>query len=107
MKRRPRPSAATRGRVLANGRLYDRTKEVDVTRRVLAALAQVLPDDGCNHLTRLDFHHGWGDTLNVRLHTTMPPSEIGRELGAKLREAVDNALIGQRHTVDIVWDALG
>ena len=78
-----------------------------MTRRVLAAVAQVLPDDGQNHLTRLDIHHGWGDTLNVRLHTTMPQSAIGREFGVKLREAVDGALIDQRHTVEIVWDALG
>ena len=77
-----------------------------MTRRVLAAVAEVLPDDGCNHLARLDIRHGWGNTLNVRLYTTMHQSEFGREFGTKLREAVADALEDERHTVEIVWDSL-
>ena len=77
-----------------------------MTRRVLAAVAEVLPDDGCNHLARLDIRQGWGNTLNVRLYTTMHQSEGGREFGTKLREAVAHALEDERHTVEIVWDAL-
>jgi hypothetical protein len=37
----------------------------------------------------------------------MHQSEFGREFGTKLREAVADALEDERHTVEIVWDAVG
>lgn len=80
---------------------------VEVTKRVLAAVAQVLPDDGQNHLPKLEIWQGWGHILSIRLYTTMSQSTAGREFAAKLREAIAEALGNQRHTVEIVWDAQG
>jgi hypothetical protein len=78
-----------------------------MTKRVLAAIAEVLPDDGHNYLTKLEIRHGWGDILNVQLHTTMPRSETGRQFGDQLRDAIGNALGDERHHVEIVWGAGG
>jgi hypothetical protein len=54
-----------------------------VTKRVLSAIAQVVPDDGQTHLTRIDIRPGWGNILNVRLHTPMARSAAGQEFGAR------------------------
>jgi hypothetical protein len=75
-----------------------------MTKRVLSAIVQALPDDGHNYLTKVDIRRGWGDVLNVQLHTTMPPT-AGRELGEKLRDAINEALRDERHFVEIVWGA--
>jgi tryptophan synthase beta subunit len=76
-----------------------------MTKRVLTAIAEVLPDDGHAYLAKVDIRRGWGNVLNVRLHTTMRPTEAGRELGERLRDAVDQALEDERHLVEIVWSA--
>ena len=76
-----------------------------MTKRVLSAIAQVLPDDGHNYLTKVDIRRGWGNVLNVQLHTTMPRTEGGREFGQKLRNAIGEALGEERHFVEIVWGA--
>ena len=76
-----------------------------MTKRVLSAIAEVLPDDGHNYLTKVDIRRGWGDVLNVQLHATMPRTEDERELGEKLRAAIDEALRDERHLVEIVWGA--
>jgi hypothetical protein len=76
-----------------------------MTKRILSAIAEVLPDDGHHYLTEVDIRPGWGDVLNVHLHTTMPHTEAGREFGKKLRDAIAEALEGERHFVEIVWGA--
>jgi hypothetical protein len=76
-----------------------------MTKRVLSAIAQVLPDDGHNYFTKVDIHPGWGNILHVRLHMTMPISEARRKLGDQLRHAIGEALGDERHSVDIVWGA--
>ena len=76
-----------------------------MTKRILSAIAQVLPDDGHTYLTEVEIRRGWGDVLNVQLHTTMPRTEAGREFGNKLRGAIDEALEGERHFVEIVGGA--
>ena len=78
-----------------------------MTKSVLSAIAQVLPDDGHDYLTKLDIRRGWGNVLYVRLHTTVPPSEAGREFGGRLRDAIREALGEERHSVEIVWGAIG
>ena len=78
---------------------------VGVTKSVFAALAGVMPDDDHNYLTRAEIRHGWGNILNIRLHTTIPRSAEGREFGDRLRGAIDDALGDQRHSVEIVWEA--
>jgi hypothetical protein len=82
-----------------------------MTKRVFSAITQVLPDDddgdgdgdGDAYLTRVDIRRGWGNVLNVRLHTTTPHTEAGREFGEKLRGAIEHALGDERHLVEIVW----
>jgi RNA binding exosome subunit len=76
-----------------------------MTKRVLSAIAQALPDDGHNFLTKLVIRRGWGNVLNIQLHTTMPQSEVGREFGEQLRDAIDEVLRDERHLVEIVWGA--
>jgi hypothetical protein len=76
-----------------------------MTKRVFSAIAQVLPDDGCHYLTKVAIRRGWGDVLNVQLHTTMPRTETGRALGERIRDAIDEALRDERHFVEIVWEA--
>lgn len=78
-----------------------------MTKRVLTAIAKVLPDDDQNYLTKLEIRRGWGNIFNVQLHTTMPQSEAGREFGDELRLAIGEALGDERHHVEIVWGASG
>jgi hypothetical protein len=82
-----------------------REHSAPMTKRILSAIAEVLPDDGHHYLTEVDIRPGWGDVLNVHLHTTMPHTEAGREFGKKLRDAIAEALEGERHFVEIVWGA--
>jgi hypothetical protein len=83
----------------------DSTGSVGTTKRVLSAIAQVLPDDGHNYLTNLDIRRGWGTVLNVQLHTPLPRSEAGRAFGNLLRDAIDEVLGDERHHIEIVWGA--
>lgn len=75
------------------------------TKRLLIALAHALPDEGSSHLTGFNLHTGWGDILNVRLHTAMQRTSVGMEFGTELRQAVSEVLGQQRHAVEIVWDS--
>lgn len=78
----------------------------EMTRRVLHAVADTLPDGGVCPVTRLEFHHGWGDIVLVRIHALLSwPGH--QELGDHLKEAVEAACGSQRHRVEIVWDATG
>jgi hypothetical protein len=78
-----------------------------MTKRLFSAIAQALPDDGRDYLTKLVIRRGWGNVLNVQLHTTLPRSEAGRELGDQLRAAIAEVLGEERHHVEIVWGASG
>jgi len=75
-----------------------------MTKKVLAAIAEVLPDNGHHHISRLDVRRGWGDILNIRLHAT---TADGEGLEARLREAIEKAVGDQRHSIEIVWSPPG
>lgn len=77
-----------------------------MTKSVLSAIAHVVPDDGHTYVTKLDIRRGWGNILYIRLHTTVPHS-AGREFGDRLRNAIGEALGDERHSVEIVWGAIG
>jgi hypothetical protein len=77
--------------------------DVGMAHRVFTAVAEVLPCDGFDHLTGIAIQRGWGDILNVRLSITSPESNARRELGAKLRGAIEVVLGSERHFVQIVW----
>jgi hypothetical protein len=72
-----------------------------VTKRILEAIAEVLPDDGHHHISRLDVRRGWGNILNIRIHAT---TTAGEGLKVKLREAIEKAVGDQRHSIEIVWN---
>jgi len=76
---------------------------VDTTRGVLLALAQALPDEGSDLVTRLEIHDGWGGAVHVRIQTQVPRSAAGRELETRLRAAVGTALGQRRHRVEMRW----
>ena len=72
-----------------------------MTKRILSAIAQVLPDDGHHYLTEVDIRPGWGDVLNVHLHTTMPHTEAGREF-----ERSFEMLLPKRSKVSVISSKL-
>ena len=76
-------------------------------KRALTAIAEGLPDLDHNYLTKVDISRGWGDILNVRLHTTLPHSEAWRGFGDQVRSALDETLADERHHVEIVSSARG
>lgn len=71
------------------------------TRAVLQAVAQVMPDDGEDVVTRVDIRSGWAGAVHVRVHSRIRRS-AGDELGPRLRRLLDEVHHG-RHTVEIVW----
>ena len=83
------------GEVLASG----------IAKQVFHALADALPDDGWSLISSLKLRRGWGDIVEVRIHT--PLSLRQREEMASLKLAIEDALDGQRHRVEIVWDSFG
>jgi hypothetical protein len=52
-----------------------------VTKSVLSALAQVLPDDGHNHLTKLDIRRGWVMSSTVDSIPPCLPPQLGGSSG--------------------------
>lgn len=72
-------------------------------RRVLQALASVLPDDGADLVTRVDIHDGWGGAIHVRVHTGLDRARH-KELATQIRQAVGREL-NVRHRVELVWAA--
>ncbi|MDA8310477.1 MAG: hypothetical protein M0Z46_07665 [Actinomycetota bacterium] len=75
------------------------------TRRVLEALAQALPEDGEDLVTRVDIRNGWAGAVHVRVHSLLSRA-AGEELGERVRRAVADA-VSSRHTVEIVWSSAG
>lgn len=78
---------------------------VSTTRRVLEAVARVLPVNGDDVVTRVDVRDGWGGAVHVRVHSRLARAEAG-SLGPELRAAMAAAVPG-RHTVEIVWASSG
>ena len=80
------------------------TVESEQAKRLLLAIAEALPEHGPSHVRSIEFRHGWGDILNVRLHTPLAPTPEGRSIAAQLKAAVSDVLADQRHAVEIVWN---
>jgi hypothetical protein len=73
-----------------------------VMKRVLFAIAELLPDGDQSYLTKVDISRGWGDVVNIRLHTALPHSETRRGFTEKVRNAMSEILEDERHRVEIV-----
>ncbi|HVA06165.1 MAG TPA: hypothetical protein VNG12_05415 [Acidimicrobiales bacterium] len=74
------------------------------TKRVLAALAEALPDDGRNLITRVDVSRMWGDAVQVKIFTSASIHHEPRELRPLFQKAVDDALGEERHLLSVEWD---
>lgn len=75
------------------------------TKRVFRSVADALGDDGWSVISAVKMRQGWGDIVHVRIHT---PLSIGRrgQLG-RVQTAIEEALAGQRHRVEVVWESFG
>jgi hypothetical protein len=74
--------------------------DVDITRSILLGLANALPDEGENLITRLDIRKGWGDAIAVHIHTGAPvQAENAQNVRAVLKRAIGEAMGDQRHIV--------
>lgn len=73
---------------------------------MLGALAEALPDEGRNVITRVEFADGWGDMFHIRLHTVVPRlGEAGERLVDEVRTRIAEAVGARRHYVEIVWSS--
>jgi hypothetical protein len=75
------------------------------SKRVLQAVANTLHEDGPSVVSALKLQSGWGDIVNVRIHT--PLSLRQREELAPFQAAIEQALADQRHRVEIIWESFG
>ncbi len=83
--------------------------EVDnqVTRQILMALLQSLPEPGAGVITGFQVRQGWADALHIDL-IHAPDHLTGRFLSPAelkvIRETVSAALRPQRHSIRVVED---
>jgi hypothetical protein len=75
----------------------------EITRRVLTGLAEALPEEGRNLITRVDIKRGWGETVMVRVYSGALGGQPS-ELKAIFKAAIDEVLGDERHDVQVVWD---
>jgi hypothetical protein len=75
------------------------------SKRVFQAVANTLREDGQSLVSALKLRSGWGDVVYVRVHTPLSFSQ--REELASLQAAIEEALGGQRHRVEIIWESFG
>lgn len=77
-----------------------------VAKRVLAAVADALPDEGDGVLTRLELRDSWGGSVLVRVHSMLLRTD-DEQLHARVGSAVAQALGDRRHVVEVVWGSAG
>jgi hypothetical protein len=68
---------------------------VDVTKRVLRAIADAHPDGSGYEISRVEIARGWGDVVYVTISGGRDPEGHGRAI----REAVERVLAPSRHNV--------
>jgi hypothetical protein len=73
--------------------------DVELTRSILLGLANALPHEGDNVITRLDIRMGWGDAIAVHIHTGAPVQGETANVRAVLKRAIDQVMGDQRHIV--------
>jgi hypothetical protein len=74
-------------------------------RMVLEAVAEAMPRQGGNVVTRVDIVDGWGGLIQVRVHTLLS-RDADSELPARLGAAMARSVSG-RHRVGVVWASAG
>jgi hypothetical protein len=78
--------------------------DVDVTRSLLLGLADALPDEGHNLITRIDIRKGWGNAISVRIHAGASAQHGPIDVKRQFKKAVDDAMGTERHLVMVEWD---
>lgn len=76
----------------------------DVKKRVLIGLADALPVEGYNFITRIDIGRGWGNTILVTIYASALLQHEPLDMRKMCKEAVDEVLAGERHLVQFEWD---
>jgi hypothetical protein len=76
----------------------------DVTKRVLIGLANALPEEGYNFITRIDIGRGWGDTVLVKIHASSSLQHEPVDLRSAYKKAIGEVLGDERHLVQLEWD---
>jgi hypothetical protein len=79
---------------------------VSTTRQLLLAIAEALPEEGHDLVTRLEIWEGWGSVVHVRVHTGLPRS-VGQRPLTEIKGAIESSLGSQRHRVEIAWSCAG
>ena len=64
--------------------------EAKLVKRVLEAVADAHPEEGSFAITRVDISRGWGDLINVTLHSVRVPSHHATH-ARDIREAIERA----------------
>jgi hypothetical protein len=75
-----------------------------VTKRVLIGLANALPQEGYNFITRIDIGRGWGDAILVTIHASASLQHQPLDIRTVYKEVIDEVLAGERHLVQFEWD---
>jgi hypothetical protein len=75
-----------------------------VTKRVLTGLANALPEEGYNFITRIDIGRGWGETILVTIYASALLQHQSLDIRKMYKEAIDEVLVGERHLVQFEWD---
>jgi len=85
--------------------------EAHVSKRVLQAIAEAHPEDGSFAVRRVDISRGWGNLVNVTIHTEPdrswtlydgPEAPSRRGHARAVREAVERALAPERCRVSLL-----
>jgi hypothetical protein len=75
-----------------------------VTKRVLIGLANALPEEGYNFITRIEIGRGWGDAILVTIYASASLQHDPVDIRTVYKEAVEKVLAGERHLVLFEWD---
>ena len=90
-------------RLVAMAPVRDRGVPTETARRVLGAVAEALPDGEPSFVAGLEMAKAWSGEVRVRLRTDQPRSPQTQRHWLALRVAVEDALVGHRHRVEMSW----
>ena len=77
----------------------------ETARLILQGIAEAMPLQGDDVVTRVEIRDGWGGAIHVRVHSLLPRGG-DQELGMRIRTSIAR-LVAERHRVEIVWASPG
>jgi hypothetical protein len=75
--------------------------DAGLVKRVLHAVAEAHPEEGGFSVARVDVSYGWGDLVNVTIHTVGTSDDVASRRRA-LRDAVETVLGRERFSVRLI-----